>query len=75
MFVDRIPGSCVCWQVNSILGAGFGGNGQCRMEHGTRKYIQCSLGEVLKHNKRSSTMQSMLNITHFLEGANIYLIT
>jgi hypothetical protein len=56
MFVDPRPGSRSGGELYSILGAGFGGNGQCRMEHGTRKYIQCSFFEVLKHNKRSSAM-------------------
>ena len=75
MFVDRCPGSRSCGELYSILGASFWGNGQCRMENGTRKYIQCSFFEVLKHNKRFSTMQSMLNIPHFLKRAYIYLIT
>jgi hypothetical protein len=56
MFVDRIPGSRGRGKVNPVLGGCGGGNGQCRMEHGTRKDIQCSLFEVLKHNERSSTM-------------------
>jgi len=53
---------------NPVMGRGFEGNGRCRMEQVTWKYVECPLPEVLKHNKRTSAVQNMVKIPRFLKG-------